>query len=430
MEVAAPAQEEVWLSCALEPEASAFAVSIVLRLRGSLNVHLLEQALSALVARHEVLRTTYHPGLEGLEQRVEAPRRVRVALCDSQSASEATVIREEARAPFDLRRNLALRARVVGKGFGQHALILTLHHIAVDGWSMAVLAREFHTIHTAYVRGERPELEGLTLRYAEFARLQTARRAAASTEERLEKVRERFRVPRLVLDMETEHRDEPYWRADQVRLVFARTVGKEVEAFGRRARATVFVVLTAVLWIVLYSRSQCTPFVMACDYANRCDPDASGTIGLFVSQILFRVAIEARMTFAAVMRQVQEELQQALEHAECPVGLLVPNEGTSIAQPFRVKLAFQPGIESPGLQGIEVVGAEVVSYGAKCDLLFSVSAERGQTLWELQYRKALFERDDMAEVLEQIQATTSLALRNPQSTVAALSSCRRAELAS
>lgn len=425
---AAPGQEDIWLSCALEDEAPLFGVSIVLELQGRPNVSVLEQALDALVVRHEALRTTYHSGIDGLVQKVGSPRRVPIAYCDlsaldadSGRAVSAAIQKAEARAPFDLRNGPILRARLIALGNRTSVCLLTIHHIAIDGWSMAIFARDLGAIYSAYHRGERPALPKLTLRYLDFARLQKERVAALLRRDELTAIRERYRLPPLVFTIEKPCPDGAYWDSDDVALEFPKPLLDQVTTFGREARATPFAIFTAVLWMVLHAYSRRTTFVMASDYANRGEPDSDVVMGLFVSPIVLKATIDLQATFTEVIRLAQGELQQALRHAECPVGALLPNSSHRKAAPsFRVKLAFQPQIDYPRLADVEVVGAQVRSEAAKFDLLFAVQPERDLVSWHLQYRKAMFNKADMMAMLQDIESLTRLAIERPSSSVESL----------
>lgn len=425
---AAPAQEEVWLSCALGHDAPLFAVSIRLLLRGKVNISLLEQAVSAVVARHEALRTTYHVGTDGLVQQPGDPYPVGITLCDlsgldenSRDATGATVYRQDARAPFDLQRGPILRATLIKRAAGEFALVFTVHHIAIDGWSMGVFTKDLEKVHSAYGRGDLPVMSEQTLRYCEFARLQRERVAACIARGDLEEIKERFRVPPLVFNMEKRCEPGGSWQGEHVQLRFSRRLLELMSEFGRREKATQFIVLTAALWVVLYAHSGATRFVMASDYANRTEPDSESVIGLFVSQIVLKAGVEPEAAFTEVVALARREMQQALRYTECPVSMLLPDSADpKTAPPFRIKLAFQPAIAYPELADLTVAGAEVLSEWAKFDLLFSVQVSPGGVSVDLQYRQAMFDRQDMIALLEDLESVACRALQQPSLRVASL----------
>jgi hypothetical protein len=425
---ASTGQEEIWVSCGLERDVPLFAVSIVLELTGTPNVPLLEQAIGALVARHEVLRTTYHPSVDGLAQHVGEPWPVRIACCDLSAldaeittAIAAKIHQEEARTAFDLRHGPVIRARLIARGGGRCACLFTVHHIAIDGWSMGVFARDLEAIHTAFHRGERPVLPELTLRYIDFARLQRERVAEKTGQIPLAAIRDRFRVPPLVFHAEKRCAADTWWESEHVRLPFPQPLHAQRGAFGREVKATRFVVFTAILWMVLYANSRRTPFVMATDYANRGDPGAGSVMGLFVTQLLLKSSINPDATFTETIRQVQREFQQALAQAECPVSALLPDSvDLRDAPPFRVKLVFQPHIDRPRLANLDVAGVDVLSALAKFDLLFTVHTDTDYTIWDLQYRKAMFNHTDMMAMLRDVETLTRGAIERPQARVDSL----------
>jgi len=414
---ASPAQEEVWLSCALEHEAPLFAVTIRLRLRGRLNIHLLEQAVSRIVARHETLRTTYQPGTEGLLQQVDEPALVCIALCDlegldtaSRDTIETSVYRQEAAVPFDLGRGPMLRVRLIKRAGGEFTVLFTVHHIALDGWSMGVFTKDLQKIHAAYGRGELPKLTGLTLRYIDFAQRQREQVGTFLAQAGIEALRERFRLPPLVLKLEKPGESRST-RGDHVQLPLTLPLLQRMTEFGRQEKATQFIVLTAVLWIVLYAHSGASRFVMASDYANRTEPDSDGVMGLFVSQLLLQARMRGQASFRDVVALARDEMQQALRRVPCP---------TSALAPFRVKLAFQPGVDYPELLDLTVTGAEVLSECAKFDLLFSVQMSRGAAWVDLQYRRGMFERRDMITLMEDLESLAHRCLEQPERSVDSL----------
>lgn len=428
MEPAAPAQQEVWLASALEGEAPLYSVSVVLTLEGALNLILLEQALSRLIVRHEILRTTYHPGTHGLQQQVNVVGCVRIALCDlSGLEAEArdeltqTLCRQEARVPFDLHKAPVLRARVIQCAAASFILMFTVHHIAVDGFSMRIFTQDLETIYAAYRRGETADLARPALRYADFARRQKQRAAEKLSLLSREQLRERFQVPPLAFSFERQCPTDGYWAGDSVSLGFSPDLTGKLATFGRQVRATPYVILTAVLWMVLYACTRRTSFVMASDYANRTEPDSESVMGLFASQILLKSEIDAAVSFRGLVRLAQRELQLALTYAECPISGLLPASATRKSlPPFRVKMTSQPQIVTPQLPGLKVVSAGVLSEWAKFDLLFSVHLSDRSAIWNLQYRKAMFVRADMTAMLEDTKQLTSLALERPDSSVAEL----------
>jgi hypothetical protein len=425
---AAPGQEEIWLSCALEGDASPFAVSIVIELQGSPNVPLFEQALGALAARHEALRTTYDPGVDGLVQKVGRPGPVSLALCDvsalddeAANTAAAAIHADEARRRFDVQRGPIFRATLIKRAAGRFTCLFTVHHIAIDGWSMGVFARDLEAIHAAYHRGEPPALHPLALRYLDFARQQKARAAAKVREEALEEIRERFRVAPLIFPMEKKSAAGAARHSDHVKRLFPPRLNQRITACGREVKATRFAIFTAVLWMVLHAWSRRASFVMASDYANRSEPESGAVMGLFVSQILLKATIDPKATFLDVIRLAQRELQQALRHADCPVSALLPHgPDVKAAPPFRVKLAFQPRIDYPRLVGVEVMGVDVRSEWAKFDLLFSVHTDADLTSWDLQFRASMFDKPDMIAMLEDLESLTSRAIDRPAATVESL----------
>jgi hypothetical protein len=170
------AQERLWFIDRLEPGGATYNVPTALRLEGALAVGALAAAFTGVVERHEVLRTTYGEGAGGAVQRIDPQSPVMVPVLDlvalpeaRRAAESARLARQEALRPFDLAAGPVLRVRLVRRGPARHDLMVNLHHIAFDGWSMGVLVREVAALYAARRAGQRPDLPELSVQYADYA---------------------------------------------------------------------------------------------------------------------------------------------------------------------------------------------------------------------------------------------------------------------
>ncbi|MFD9396982.1 condensation domain-containing protein, partial [Streptomyces sp. NPDC060000] len=173
-----PGQERLWYLHALEPDSTAYVLPIVLRLRGAVDVTALQGSLGALVARHEALRTVFREGRDGQIQQIVLPGGgVPLPVTDAPAGEDEDTlwrrVREEVSRPFDLARGPLVRARLLRRadsGAGPEAvLVLCVHHIVVDGWSLGVLVGELAENYAARVAGRPPVLPPLAVQYADFA---------------------------------------------------------------------------------------------------------------------------------------------------------------------------------------------------------------------------------------------------------------------
>lgn len=161
------AQERLWFLDQLEPGSAAYSDPTALRLRGTLDVASLERALSEIVRRHEVLRTTFTT-IDGEPRQIVAePRPLSLPVLDGIDLQHT--LEAEAQRPFDLQRGPLLRARLLRITPQEHVLLLTLHHIVSDGWSTGILVRELESLYGAFTAGEPSPLAELAIQYADYA---------------------------------------------------------------------------------------------------------------------------------------------------------------------------------------------------------------------------------------------------------------------
>jgi amino acid adenylation domain-containing protein len=401
-------QQRLWFLEALEEMGGTYHIPLRLYLTGALDVAALRRALDRIVARHEVLRTTFGQVDGKPVQRVSAPTPGGFALAghdvrsapDPRAALDA-LVRAEAGARFDLAAGPLIRGTLVRVADDEHALLITVHHIVSDGWSMGVFGRELSTLYEAFSTGAADPLPALPTQYADYAawqrRLVTGElleRQASFWEQTLAGAPELLELP---ADHPRPARQD--FAGDSVRLELNAELSAALKALSRRNGTTMFMTLLAGWAIVLSRLSGQADVVVGTPTAGRDRKEIEGLIGFFVHTLALRVDLSAVPTVAEVLAQVRTRAVEAQQNQDIPFEQVVervrPVRSLAYSPLFQVMFAWQNalgegGLTLPGLQTGAVT--KLAQDTAKFDLSLTLWEDDGCITGSLEYATALFER--------------------------------------
>jgi amino acid adenylation domain-containing protein len=424
------AQQRLWFLHQLAPESAAYALPIALRLRGPLDVAVLARALDDVLLRHEALRTTF-PLLDGAPvQRVAPPFAIALAPLPAAAETEparAAHLEALARAacacPFDLGEGPVLRAALVRFDERDHALLLVLHHIAVDGGSMRVLGRDLGACYTARLRGEAPRLPPLPVRYADFAAWE---RSAAGDERDLAFFREALAgaPPLLPLPLDRSRPAVQSFRGRRCALRFAAPPGA-MEALALDEGASLFMVLLAAFAALLHAESGVEDLVIGTPVAGRTRSEVSDVVGFFANTLAIRVPLDGDPTFRDLLGRVRARALAAAAHQgaafERVVEALRPARSAAHAPVFQVMLALQaPPIAAALGPDLALEAAELPTGAAPFDL--AVQVWRGAEAVEgfVDFAADLFDDATVAAMMDRFGRLLEEAVRRPDRRLRAL----------
>lgn len=328
-------QERLWILWRLDPDSPAYNVPVTLSFDGPIDPDAARAAIDALVRRHEALRTRFveiddvpHQVILPREQAASAWQWTAVDLHGAGREALDAALREHTRAPFDLVRGPLVRAALFALSPRAHVLHLAIHHIAVDGWSIDILLREFASAYRAARHGEAPVFAALPVQYADYAAWQRERFAGAgrtALEAQLDYWRKRLAGYDEPVDLPTEHeRGAPYDpAAARVRVRIPAVLGGRLEALARAERATLFMVLLAAYYALLYRYSHARDIVVAVPVAGRDRVETEDLVGFFVNTLPMRASVKGSQPFAALLRAVRDDSIDAQANADVPFDRLV-----------------------------------------------------------------------------------------------------------
>jgi amino acid adenylation domain-containing protein len=424
-EPASYAQERLWFLDRLAPESSIFNMPVGWRLGGALDRAALERALGEIVRRHEALRTTFAE-VGGAPVQVIAPfggfalpveDLSRLADADREAEVRRRV-GEEARRPFDLSAGPLFRAALLQVDEEDHVLLLSMHHIVSDGWSLRVLFRELSSLYEAYHEGRKSPLAELPVQYADYAVWQREQLEGESMNRQLSYWKERLAGAPGVLDLPTD-RPRPAVRTHRGAAVwteFSAEVLERLQAVGRSEGATLYMTLLGAFQVLLSRYSGSEDVVVGSSIAGRTRGEVEELIGFFINSLVLRTDLGGDPSFREVLRRVRTVTLGAYEHQDLPFEKLVaelqPERSLSHAPLFQVSFSLNnPDGFALGLPGLRIEPAYQGSETAKSDLsLAFVNDPRGLRA-ALTYSTDLFDESTirrmlghLERVLEQVSA--------------------------
>nr|MDP9121267.1 amino acid adenylation domain-containing protein [Acidobacteriota bacterium] len=421
------AQQRLWFIDQLEG-GSLYNVPIGLRLEGELSVAVLSLVLAEVVRRHEVLRTVF-PGAGGqARQVILPPAGCAVALVDLTNLPPAlrepvaaASITEEALRPFDLGRGPLLRMGLWRLGETEHLLLLALHHIVSDGWSLGVLVREVTDLYTAFSSGQPSPLAELPVQYADFAVWQRSWLSGDVLEGELAYWRQRLSGAPPVLELPFD-RARPLVegrRGGWVATRFPAAVSRGVAALGRTHDATPFMVLLAAFAALLARLSGQEDVVVGTPVANRNRVEIEGLIGFFVNTLALRVELRGDLEFGELLKSAREAALGGYVHQDLPfervVEELQPQRSLAHAPVFQVMLALQnvPVVEME-LPGLLLSPVTIEPESEKFDLSLGLSEGPEGLVGTWGYNPELFDRATVMRLAGSFEVLLAAAQRQPR----------------
>ncbi|HSF43683.1 MAG TPA: non-ribosomal peptide synthase/polyketide synthase [Thermoanaerobaculia bacterium] len=404
------AQQRLWFLSQLAPEDPTYNSPKVLVFNGPLDLATLAAALSEIARRHEVLRTRFHTVDGEPVQRISPPSPVPLPEIDLaalppavRGAEARRLARREAERPFDLARDLPLRAVLLRLGSGERHLLFTLHHIASDAGSLGVLTREVSALYPAFAMGRPSPLPELPVQYADYAAWQRGWLQGEVLELHLDFWRRRLEGLPAVLDLPTDRPRQAVrtHRGGRVTLSIPAGLTERLDALGRSLGATRFMVLLAAFQALLARVSGAEDLAVGTPVAGRDRLELEPLIGLFLNMLVMRGDLSGDPGFREAVDRTREAALAAYAHQALPFETLVdalqPERSLSHAPLFQVMFTLQNALrEDLDLPGLRVAAVEAESRVARFDLSLGVQEAGRGLLAIVEYSADLF---DAATVL-------------------------------
>jgi amino acid adenylation domain-containing protein len=433
-------QERLWFLNQLEPE-NLYNTPAAMMLVGQLDLASLEQSLNEIVRRHEVLRTSFTSVDGRPEQVIAETLEVQLQLFDlrelpgSERRSEAgRLIDEEARRPFDLREAPLLRATLLRLAEDEHVLMINMHHIISDDWSLGVLFREVSLLYEAFSKGNSSSLPELPIQYADYAAWQREWLAGETLEKQLSYWKEQLsgELPGLQLPADHARPTTQGFRGARQSILFPKDLSPGIKLLGQREGTTIFITLLAAFNVLLYRYTGQEDILIGSAIANRHRAETEGLIGFFVNTLALRTHLSGDPTFRELLSRVRETALGAYANQDLPFEMLVkelqPERDLSRNPLFQVMFALQnPPGPALNLQGFRLQSVEIGQTNAQFDLSLFVWEDAGEVHAAADYRTDLFEAATIQRMLGHFHILVEGIVSNPEQRLSDLPILTKAE---
>jgi len=428
------AQQRLYLACQMDQASSAYNIVKVFRLKGELNPEALELSLNEVVRRHEVLRTSFAEEGGQLRQVIREAAKLKINLerlvdgtLDERRRQAELVAIQEAGHGFELTKWPLLRVRLLRVEETEHLLILVMHHIISDGWSMGILMRELGKLYEMRNGGEAGELEELEVQYADYAVWQREWLESGELERQMEYWREQMKGAAPVLEMGSDYArggtGSKRGRTERVRV--EREATRKLRELSRSAGVTLYMSLLGAFDVMLWRYSGQEDIVVGTPIANRSRAEVEGVIGFFVNTLVMRVEVKGEASYRELLKKVKEVALGAYANQDVPFEKLVeelqPDRDFSLSPIFQVMFAVHnrptAGLDLRGLK-LETLASEYET--SKFDLTLTLTDHTEVLEGAIRYNTDLFKEDTIQRMARRFERLITSIVDSPDSSVAQL----------
>jgi amino acid adenylation domain-containing protein len=427
------AQQRLWVLDQLEPGSILYNIPEATRIRGPLDISVLGATLSEVVRRHEILRTSFDT-IDGHAVQVVAPARAIAlpvvdlsALPEPEKQARRLAYAEGTR-PFDLTRGPLFRAAVLKLEEEDHVVLLTVHHIISDGWSVGVLTREIAMLYVAFSRGGPSPLTELPIQYSDYAAWQREWLTAEILDAQMSYWKQQLGGSLSVLELPSD-RPRPAVQTHRGAIVgqtLSQDLSEQLKATTRKEGVTLFILLLAAFKTLLFRYSGQDDILVGTPIAGRSRVETEKLIGFFINTLVLRTDLSGNPSFLALLQNVRETVLDAHRHQHIPFEKLVDElhvERTLSHTPlFQVWFVLQ-NVEPQGLQlpGLKLSGLGSGNKTAKVDLTLDVVESAQNLTLSLEYNTDLFDETTVQRMLSRFETLLQSIVSQPNLAVADLS---------
>ena len=431
------AQQRQWFLWQLDPEGAAYHIPAALRLRGGLNVDALQHSFDALLRRHHSLRSVFveHDGQVQCSSPL-APTGMQLTRHDLRDLATAermpralALLEHDIAQPFDLQSGPLLRVSLLQLDTDDHVLVLTLHHIGADGWSMGVLVEEFSQLYAAHVHGKTLTLPELPIQYADYARWQRRWMEAGELERQLDWWRGQLGDEQPVLELPSDRPRpaQPTQQGARLDFTLEPVLAKNLMALARQRGVTPFMLLLASFQTLLHRYSGQQDLRIGVPVANRNRAESRGLIGFFVNTQVLRAELDGHLPFTRLLEQTRDRALDAQGYQDLPFERLVQalqgERSLSHSPLFQVMFNHQqsrPGALSAMLAGLQIDSVQWQGRTTQFDLQLDTHEEGERLMASLTYATDLFDAARIEQMAAHWRNLLAAIVADPDCAIGAL----------
>ncbi|MEA5525869.1 non-ribosomal peptide synthetase [Nodularia spumigena] len=441
------AQSRLWFIAQLEGKGTSatYNMPVAFQLDGNLNVEALRQSLTYLLERHTSLRT-YFPALEGEPQvvvkNIEDIEVLEIANLQglnpqTQAETVQRLADNHAQEPFDLNTGPLFTAKLLQLGQHQHFLLINMHHIISDGWSMGVFKREWEKAYTAYAADSAPNLSLMPIQYSDYAAWQRSWLQGEILASQENYWKQQLGDAPRVLELPTDHPRpaQQSYQGEHEEYCLSKELTQKLKIVSQQNGVSLFMTLLTALSILLSRYSRQEDLCIGSAIANRTHSYTEGLIGFFVNTLVLRSKIKPEQSFSELLQQTRQTCLDAYAHQDIPFEYLVeklqPERSLSRNPLCQVMIALQ-NTEGAGtnvsLPGLDIQSFEQSFPFAKFDLGLDIRENNNQLNCVWEYATDLFEADTIKRIARHFEVLLTAITQNPQQPISTLPLITTAEI--
>lgn len=403
------AQQRLWFLNQLDSESTVYNIEVPpLRMSGPLNIDALERSLAEIVRRHEDLRTSFVQ--VGGEPRavIDDGKNWKLERIDARGLDEAQLhhlATQQSKYPFDVAAGPLFRATLLNAGEDHHVLVLTMHHMISDGWSIGVLVDELAELYRTFSNGDLPSLPPLAIQYVDFAAWQRKWLESGEMDRQLVYWKKQLAGAPAVVGFPADHRrpQTEMFRGRRAKLVLPRELAAAVGELSQARGVTLFMTLFAAFNVLLARYCGQDDIVIGSPSANRSRAELSQVIGFFVNNLVLRTDLSGNPSFAELLGKVREGTLRAYEHQDVPFDRLVqalrPERSLDHSPLFQIMFILQNfPLEDLQLPGLSIEPLELNVTTARFDLTVEVFNRHGEMWAYFDYNSDLYDDETIARI--------------------------------
>ncbi len=429
-------QERLWFIEQLQPGNTAYNIFTASRIRGLLNVEVMERVVNELIQRHEAFRTTLQ-AVDGLPVQVIAPElKLKLTPVDLQSFSEEERFDEALRLttedfalPFELAKGPLVRVGLLRLAEDDHVLHVNMHHTITDRWSGAVFEKELVTLYQAFAMGQPSPLPELPIQFADYAVWQRERMHSETYRNELAYWKEKLTGAPFVIDFPTDYARPPIqnFNGERVYVNYPRSLLDGLKELSRREGVTMFMTIMAAYNVLLHRYTRQEDILVSAPIGNRIRPETENIVGYLLNLLILRSDLSGNPTFRDLLKQEQEVCIGAFAHQELPFGKLVqelkPKQDPSrnpIAQVAFLYLDF-PETTSMEFLGLTARHIDIDNGASRFDITLSMTETSEGFTVSIEYITDLFSRERMERMAQHLEILLGAIIANPNARISELS---------
>ena len=428
------AQQRLWFLDQLEPNSSFYNVPFALHLEGTLKIDVLEKSLQEIIQRHESLRTNFLT-LDGNPVQIIKPesnwKLTIINDKESKNYREENALKQwleiHSHQPFDLANESLIRATLLELSDTENLLLICMHHVVSDGWSMGVFIQELTTLYNAYTKGLNPLLKELPIQYADFALWQREYLQGEILQNQLNYWQKQLSAAPALLHLPSDRPRPPEQRfeGDRIRCILSPELSQGLNKLSREKGVTLFMTLLTAFNILLYRYTGETDILVGTPIANRTRSELDGLIGFFVNTLVLRTDLAGNPSFSETLKQVRETATDAYDHQDLPFEMLVealqPERNMSYTPLFQVMFGLDNEVlNAIDLEGIKATHQPLEFKTAKFDLSLSIQIKEAGLTTSWEYNTDLFNQSTIERLSGHFINLLKGIIANPEQSIAQL----------